>query len=188
MVEDLYDLLTGHHLLNVALGRGDRFLLSDEVPRASAAELRGDEEHHNDTENDEQGEGQREPYHNEEYDDNDGAGAEHRRYGLADKLAQGVHVVRVVAHNVAVLMRVEILDRQILHLVEQGLAHLVQKALCEDSRKLGLEEHGDKAQNVERGENDNERQYLPYGAVPVAGLGKCADDLDDPLREYCGYR
>ena len=53
----------------------------------------------------------------------------HLREGLADGLAQGVGVVGVAAHDVAVFVGVEVADRQCLLVGEHVVADLLQRAL-----------------------------------------------------------
>ena len=52
------------------------------------------------------------------------------------KLANGVYIVRVNTHYVAVSVAVEIFDRQFFHLVEHFVAHISQKPLRENRAEL----------------------------------------------------
>lgn len=76
--EDLDDLLTRHHLLNEALGGGDRLLLADEVFRAAAADLLRDRDHGDDAEHEHQRQPKAEVEHDGEHHEHDRAGLNER--------------------------------------------------------------------------------------------------------------
>ena len=73
--------------------------------------------------------------HNDQQCSDNDAGDEQLRQALREKLAQGVDVVCVVAHDIAMRMRVEISNRQILHVLKQRFAHLFQSALCNHGKR-----------------------------------------------------
>ena len=70
------------------------------------------------------------------------------RHALGYELAQRVDVVGVIAHYVAVRVRVEISDRQGLHFVEHILADVFEEALRDDGHKTGVDERAQYARDV----------------------------------------
>ena len=58
---------------------------------------------------------------------------------MGNELAEGVDVICVVAHNVAVLVCVEVSDREVLHPVKHRAAHLAEVALRNVRHKLIVE-------------------------------------------------
>ena len=78
-------------------------------------------------------------HHDAEHSQQRHAGDQHLRQALADHLTQGIHVVGIIAHNVAVAVGVEIFNRQILHVAEHFFTHLFQGALRNDGHHLGIE-------------------------------------------------
>ena len=59
--------------------------------------------------------------YNEKYRNHDCTCTQQRRKRLGDQLTEGINVIGVIAHDVAVLVRIKIADRKILHLVEHRL-------------------------------------------------------------------
>ena len=117
MAEDLDDLLTGHHLLHEGFGFGQRDLLAQEVFGGVAGDIAGSKGHADDAGNDDQAQDHAVVHHDAEDGQQGDAGDQHLRQALADHLAQGVDVVGVIAHDVAVTVGIKVTDRQILHVV-----------------------------------------------------------------------
>ena len=186
VAEDLDDLLTRHHLLNEALGGGDRLLLADEVFRAAAADLLRDRDHGDDAEHEHQRQPKAEVEHDGEHHEHDRAGLNERGQCLRDELAERVDVVRVVAHDVAVLVAVKIADGQLLHPAEHLAAQLMQEALRHIRHELRVDRHGENGERVEHDEQREIGHDLRLGGGPVAADIPLFDDLDDVLREERG--
>ena len=111
----------------------------------------------------------------------------HLREALADHLAQGVDIVGVKAHDVAVAVGVKVADGQILHVVKHLLTHLCQGALGNLCHQLGVAHVGDQADNV-HGQENGQQLCNPSGCRgPVAG-GECLlHDGDGVLHENGGH-
>ena len=184
MAEDLDDFLAVHQLFHVALGAADGLLLADEVARGVAADLAHDEEHAEDAEQDHERHPQAVVQHDAEHREHDDRGNDQLRDALGDHLAQRVDVVRVIAHDVAVVVRVEVADGQILHAVEHLLTQLCKRALRDDGHQLRVGDAGQKAQAVEDRENRDEAENVAGNGGPVAGLPTLLDSSDDVLHEY----
>ena len=58
-----------------------------------------------------------------------------------------------MAHDVAVLVGIEVADGEILHGVEHGAAGLMQKALRHVCHKLSVKGDGDKGQGIKTDED-----------------------------------
>ena len=100
--EDLDDLLAFHHLFDVAVHFAEVALLCDEELAALLGDLLGAEEHQGYHQHGDDGELPAQHAHAGK-DGNDGDGAGHQlRDALAEHLAEGIHVVGVDGHDVAV--------------------------------------------------------------------------------------
>ncbi len=74
---------------------------------------------------------------------------------LADELAQGVHVVGVNRHDVAVSVGIKVLDGQSLHLVEQVVTQAAQGALADVNHDAVVSVGSDDAHDHETAQLDN---------------------------------
>ena len=146
--EDLDDLLALHHLFNVAVHLAQVFLLGDEVFAAHGGDLLGAEEHQS---HHAQGHDRELPAHQhhagEDGNDGDGAGRQ-LRDALAEHLAQGIDVVGVHGHDVAVGVLVKIPDGQALHVGEELGAQVAQGALGHVDHDAGIEPRSQNADGV----------------------------------------
>lgn len=118
VAEDLDDLLAGHRLLNIALGFGDGLLLAQEEFGAAAADALGDDDHQNHAEHRNERQPDAEIEHNAEHGQHDRARLDEGGDGFGHELAQRVDIVGVEAHDIAVLVGVEVADGKILHAAE----------------------------------------------------------------------
>lgn len=117
--EDLDDLLAFHHLFDIAVHFAEVALLCDEVLAALLGDLLGAEEHQGYHQHGDDGELPAQHAHAGK-DGNDGDGAGHQlQDALAEHLAEGIHVVGVDGHDVAVRMGVKVADGQALHVGEE---------------------------------------------------------------------
>ena len=167
MAEHLDDLLAVHHFLHEALGIGNRALLLHKVARRAAAEALCDEEHKHHACKQHERHPHAEVQHDREHDQHYRAGLDKRRQRLADEHAQGVDIVGVVAHDIAVLMGVEIADGQILHVVKHFAAELVKIALGHVRHELGIGRHGYQREHVQHRKQRDVRDDLRFGGSPV---------------------
>ena len=129
MAEDLDDLLTVDHLLNIAVEIGQCRLLRHEVTADAAGELA----HEHENERHDGAHDQRQPDADVQHAEKHCRKREHGRYelrhGLRDHLAQRIGIVCVQAHDVAVRMRVKVADGQALHLLKHLVTDALERAL-----------------------------------------------------------
>ena len=83
-------------------------------------------------------------------------------------MTQGINIVGVIAHYIAVLVGVKIADRQILHTIKELLAKLVQKALGHICHKLSMGHNSKQADNIYGSKQKDSGNYICLGGVPVA--------------------
>ena len=186
VAEDLDDLLAGHRFLNEALGLGHGLLLAQEEPGAAAADALGDRDHQHDADGQHQRQPEAEIEHDGEHDQHDRARLDKGGNGLGDELAQRVDVVGVKAHDIAVLVSVEVADGEILHPAEHLLAELVEKALRHVGHELLLHKDGEDGENIQHDEQRQNRRELCLRRGPVARNVPFFNDLNDILREERG--
>ena len=129
VAEHLDDLLAVDHLLDIAVDPAERLLLLEEVLRGLTAQLLYHLEHDAHAKQYEQ----RQPYirhqHADEHRDNGHRRGKHLRHGLAEHLLQRIGIVGEMAHQIAVGMRIEVANRQLLHVREHLVTHLFEHAL-----------------------------------------------------------
>ena len=131
VVENLDDLLTLHHLLDVAVLLAEVDLLREEILAALAADFLCYHHHReNHSEGDESKRYADHKHARKNRNDRDRA-REYLRHTLADHLAKGVNVVGVDAHDVAVRVGVKILDWKALHVFEDITAQIAHGALSD---------------------------------------------------------
>ena len=119
MAEDLDHLLAVDHLLDIAVQGAQGALLAEEVAAAAARQEPGHQQGEEDAHqhhHSQQGVGEQ---HAQEGDQNGHGGVDDLGDALGEHLAQGIHVVGVDAHHVAVGVGVKVLDGQGLHVAEQ---------------------------------------------------------------------
>ena len=133
VAEDLDDLLTVHHFFDVAVHAAQRLLLRDEVFARLLRKLGGSQQHENGAENHNKRQPNADRQHRAEDSHNGDHRGEYLRNALRDHLAQGIGIVGVVAHNVAMSVTVEITDGQSLHMREHIVADFLQRTLRNDS-------------------------------------------------------
>ena len=129
MVEDLDDLLAIDGFLHEGVHVADPLLLLDEVAAGAAHDLAHDEVEQNGEHDYERGEWNGQPQHGQQRRGRGDNRGEHLRERLRDGLAQRIGVVGVVAHDVAVLVAVEVANRQLLLMGEHIVTNLLERAL-----------------------------------------------------------
>ena len=188
MAEHLDDLLPVHHLLEKALGLGNRLLLCNKEARRATADLFGNKEHghypeehhkrHRDTVID----------HNEEDGQDNGAGLQKRRERARHQFTQGIHVVGIAAHDLAVLVGVKVAERERLHLFKHRGAKLVQKALRDIGHQLVVKRNGNDRNEVKPRKDQNRRQKLLHRARNVTACLPDVNERKDLLHKDRGDR
>ncbi len=189
VAENLDHLLAVHHLLNKAFGAAHGLLLTDEESGRAAADLAGNKNHHHNAHQQYQRHPDAEIQHDAHDAGNDCSGLNDGGQGLGNKLAQGVDIIGVVAHDIAVLVGIEILDGQILHTVEHAAAHLAQKALSNHGHQLGMQHHGHNGKAVHTAQHKHLGYNFLAGSRPVAALLPVFDSRNHLLHEdgrQCG--
>ena len=147
--EHLDDLLALHHLFDVAVHLAQILLLGHKVLAAHGSDLLGAEQHQGHHQHGDNGELPAHQAHAGEHG-HDGDGAGHQLGdALADHLAQGVHIVGVYRHDVAVGVGVKIPDRQTFHVGEKLDAQVAQGALGHVDHDTGVEPCGQHADGVD---------------------------------------
>ena len=129
MAEDLDDLLAVHHLLDIAVDPAQILLLGDEEAPGALDALDGKRHRRgNHEQRDDQQRHVEDNHRSHDAHNRHNAGNE-LRHGLGNHLPHGVDVVGIDAHNIAVGVRVKILDRQALHLGKELDAQVFERAL-----------------------------------------------------------
>ena len=131
MVEYLYDLLPLHHFLDVAVLFSEVGLLGNKVLSAFAREGFRHKHHYPYHNESKQSERNAEREHTRKHRDDRYSAVENLSHALADHLAQGIDVVCVNAHNIAVGVSVKILYRQAFHVTENVISQITHRALSD---------------------------------------------------------
>ena len=137
--EDLDDLLSLDHLLDVAVESAQCLLLTAEVGAALAADGLDHQQHHQQKGHGDEGQQRIEHQHHDEGGHKgDGVGQEIGK-AVADHLRYGVHIVGKAAHHVAGEVGVKIGHGQLLHLVEQFFTDPCHRALGNIHHQAGID-------------------------------------------------
>ena len=131
----LHDLLPGHHLLYESVHFAKILLPLHEVFLTQLAQPGGhpvDAQRHDHCY---QGQGQTEYKHTDQSRYNGDNGFDQVRNAAADDLTDSVHVVGVNRHHVTMRVRVEIPQRQALHMCEKAVAKTAHSPLSDKNHK-----------------------------------------------------
>ena len=142
MAEHLDDLLSLHHFLDKALRPRDRTLRGKEVPACAAADEFGDKYDGNDADENDQRKIDAEIEHDAQKRQTHDPRNKQLRDRLRDHLAERIDIICVIAHDIAVIVRIEIADGQLLHAIEHLLAHFSQISLRDDRHQLIIDRAG----------------------------------------------
>ena len=149
MGKDFDHLLALEHLLDVAVDGAQVPLLGDEVLAALGADLFGAEQHQGHHADGQDGHGDIQDAHADEHrQDGDDAGHQ-LGDALADHLAEGIHVVGVHRHDIAVGVGVKVADGQALHVGEQLDADVPHGALGHIDHDAGVAPGGQDAHQID---------------------------------------
>ena len=150
VAEDLDDLLAVHHLLDIAVDPAQILLLGDEEAPGALDALDGERHRRGNHE-------QRDDQQRHVEDNHRGHDAHNRhnagnelRHGLGNHLPHGVDVVGVDAHNIAVGVRIKILDRQALHLGKELDAQVFERALRDEDHQVIVQPRAERAEDIHR--------------------------------------
>ena len=154
----------------------------------AAADLFGNDKHQcNATEHD-----QKQPHAVIQHDGknrNHGDTGKHQlRNTLRNQLAQRVDIVSIIAHDIAVVMCIKILDRQILHAVEHLFPHLLQRALCDNRHSIGIRIACCQRQRIQYNQDEDQSGHRRRCRRPVLRLPVLLDHCDDILLKNSGNR
>ena len=150
MVEDLDDLLPLDHLLDVAVDLSQSALLGGEIPPAAAADNPDHQQHHP-----QHGEGDQRQHRAEDQHHEDGArkvqrAGDHAAKAVVQCLGDGLDVIGVAAHQLAVGMGVKVFQRQLLHPLKQVRPDLRHAGLGDVHHDPGIAEGADRPHNIHR--------------------------------------
>ena len=172
------------HLLDETFRPAHGVLLAHEEFRASAAHGFGDEQHDADAEQHHESEVDAGDEHRHQQGDDADKREQTLRHALGYELTERVHVVGVIAHYVAVRVRVEVAHGKSLHFVEHVLADVFEEALRDDRHKTGVHERTQYARGINArhdARNGVKRVRHIVEAACYAGLN---DVVDEDLQEY----
>lgn len=155
MAEDLDNLLTVHHFFDVAVHAAQLTLLVHEELAGTTGEELGAQQHHTHHEQRHHSQGWAEHDHRDQHADHRDAGVDQLGQALADHLAQGIGIVGVDRHDVAVGVGVEVLDGQRLHVGEHLITQIFQRALGDAGHGAVLQEDGQDTDGVENRHTGN---------------------------------
>ena len=150
MAEHLDDLLAVHHLLNVAVDLAQLLLLPEEVFAGVPGQILRDQQHNADHCQRQQRQRDTEVNHRCQHADQRDDRVDQLGQALADHLAQGVDVVGVDRHDVAVGVGIKIFDGQRLHVGEHLVTQILQRALCDAGHQTVLHKDSSNTDTVER--------------------------------------
>ena len=131
MAEHLDHLLALHHFLDVAVQGAQVFLLRHEIFPALGRYPLGHLEHDENHDNGQHRQRNVQHEHADEHTDNGNGAGKQLRDTLADHLPQGVDIVGVNGHDIAVGMGVKVPDGQAFHMGKQIVTQPFQRALAD---------------------------------------------------------
>ena len=194
VVVHLYHPLAAHHLFDEAVDDTEVLLAFGEVLLGNHAQLAGDPE-------DEQRKGHADHrkcrahhYHGRQRSDYGDKRAQYARDALGNDLPEGIDVVGIHAHDLAVGMVVEVAERELLHVAEEFPAELVQRPVPDVDHEYvvdvgsyyAYEQYGSEPQHRSRERGIVGRALLHHGSdVGVdEGLG---EEVGGKRRERSDY-
>ncbi len=184
VAKHLYDLLSVHHLLDVALEPADGHLHRDKVLARAAADYFGDEHYDSHAAQNDESQPKAVPQHDKEQRQHHYRRREKLRQRLRHHLPERVYVVGVVAHDIAVLIGVEVLYRQILHAVEHSQMQFFEIALRDHRHHLLV----NRAEHERHRVQSDKCKHVPHDLAavsrPTAVVYRRADNGKHALHEY----
>ena len=177
--EHLHHLLTLHHLLDVAVHRAKAALLRHKVRAGKRRQLFGGKQHDAHHHHGQARQRQVEHEHRTEHAHHRHHGGNQLRHALADHLAQRIDIVGVNAHDVAVRVRIEIAQRQALHMPEQVIADVAHGPLRNIDHHAVLQKRAQHAAHKDAGHLRQHREQRPEigrAALFVVGQDVLVDE------------
>ena len=171
MAEHLDDFLPGHHFLNEAVDAAQIRLLRDKVLARQFREFGGRQHLERQQDERENRHNPRIVQHGEEHHDDGNRAVDDFGDALADELAQGVHVVGVDGHDVAVRVRVKVADRQGLHVREQVRADFEHRALADADHQALADVAGGNAQREDAAQRNHGIRQIAHGLGAFLNAG-----------------
>ena len=165
MAEYLYNLLTIHHFLDIAVQLTKVFLLFDEIFSTLRTDLSDRFQHDEYHRNDQQGQLRAQHDHRNKRTDDGNRTAEQLRNTLTDHLTQGIRIVGVAAHDITMSMGIKIFDRQLLHVSEHLITDLLQGSLGHIDHQSCIQVSGQRARIIDHCHNDQSTQKRCKGRV-----------------------
>ena len=188
MTEHLNDLLTVHHFLNVALGTAQRLLLAYKIFGGAAADPAHHKHHTHHAQHHHGGQPDAVIQHDAEHRYHRYGGDQQLRKALADHLAQRVDIVGIIAHDIAMIVGIEIADGKVLHAVEHLLAHFFQRALRDDGHELSIYNTRCQAEDIKHRQQRHQSQNAAGYGGPIAALPALLHGGNDVLHEDGRHR
>ena len=188
VAEHFDNLLACHHLFHKGFRLGQRNLLAQKIFGRVVCDIAGCKGHANYPSHYNQAQNDAVIHHNAEHRQQRHAGDHHLRQALANHLAQGVYVVGVIAHDVAVAVGIKIFDGQVLHMVEHLFAQLFQRALRDDGHHLRIGKTGGQAEEIQNHQKGYQPQNGRGHRGPIARPVGVVHNLNDVLHEDGGNR
>ena len=158
MAEDLDHLLAIDHLLDIAVQAAQALLLAHEVAPAAPRQHPGHGQHARNAENHNAGEKDVRGQHAAKSHQDCHSGVDHLGNALGEHLAQGVHVIGVNAHHVAVGMGVEVFDGQRLHVSEELIPNLLLHTLGDRDHQPVIGQSAQRAGEIQAPHHDQNPQ------------------------------
>ena len=184
VAEHLDDLLPVEHLFDETFRPAYGLLLFDEVLRALAADDLGDDEHDRHAPEDDEGEIDAASQHDDEQGDYARHGEDDAGQALRHELPDGVGVVGEVAHDIAVRVRVEVLDGEGLHPVEHVRTDMLQEPLSDDRHHAVVGERADEPEGVYARHYAGDGRELALDGVEAEFDPRGDDFVDEHLEEH----
>ena len=184
MAKHLDNLLPGHHLLHKSFRLSNGDLLAQKILGRVACDIARCKKHAYNAGHHNQAQNYAVVHHDAEHRQQRDARNEHLRQALAYHLAQGVHIIGIITHDVAVAVGIEILDRQVLHMAKHLFAQLFQRALRDNRHQLGVGEARNQAEHIHHHQNAHQPQNAGGHRGPVARFVGAVHNGNDILHKY----
>ena len=179
MTKHLDDLLATDRLLYEAVHLAEIILLVGEVLRSRTAYASDRQEHECHHAERQARKREREHAHGDERHHDGDAGVHELRNRLADELAQRIDVVGIDAHDVAMAVRIEVLDGQRLHVLEHLDAQRPQRSLADGHHQSVIQVGRPDSKRGDDEKPPDRRSERPVveGGGPGIALGKHGRDV-----------
>ena len=188
MTEYFYDFLAVHELFDKTFRLSHLFLLADKISGGTAADFFRHKRHECDSDNHYQKQPDTVIKHDTHYCSYRNQRDQKLRYTLRNQLSQGINIVGIIAHDIAMVMRVKIFNRQILHAVEHLLTQFHQRSLRNHRHSSGISKSRNQRQHIKESQQFHQPEHLSGNRCPISGLPGLLHDRNNILLEYCRQR